>query len=87
MSKIKTAVKITEKQLVRVWLGFSATLSRISTVMLTCLVFAVVVIPVGLCRRLFGHDELKIRQFKKDGTSVMVDRNHTYTKEDLLHTF
>jgi hypothetical protein len=69
------------------WFGLSKIISQITSRVLMCIVFLVIVIPVGLLRKLLGIDSLKIRQFKKGQESVMVERNHLYNKADLLNTF
>jgi len=69
------------------WFGLSKVLGAISSGIMMTIVFFVVVIPVGLFRKLFGIDNLKIRQFRKGRLSVMVDRNHLFEEADLIHTF
>jgi len=69
------------------WFGLSKILSVISSAILITTVFFLVVIPVGLFRKLFGTDSLKIRQFRKGKGSVMLDRNHLFEEADLIHTF
>lgn len=70
-----------------IWFGFSKILGEINIRILLTLVFVLVVLPVGLWRKRRGRDSLLLRRFKKDDASVMVVRNHLYTKEDLQHTF
>jgi hypothetical protein len=69
------------------WFGLSKILGEINIRVLLTLVFVVVVVPVGWWRRLRGKDGLQLRQFKKGRGSVMIKRDHWYTKEDLRHTF
>ncbi len=69
------------------WFGLSKILGAVTSMVLLTIVFFVIVIPVGLARRFMKKDSLKIDQFKKSTTSVMVDRDHLYTSEDLLDTF
>jgi len=69
------------------WFGLSCLLSKVGPPVLLTVIFFVVVTPVGLLRRLWKHDNLRLKEFKKDKQSVMVDRNHLYTKDDLLHSF
>jgi len=69
------------------WWGLSKLLGTISSTITMSLVFFLVVVPVGLCRKLLGIDPLKIRSFKKGKESVLLHRDHLYTKEDLGHTF
>lgn len=69
------------------WFGLSKVLGEINIRVLLTLVFVLVVLPVGLWRKLRGRDSLQLRRFKKGKESVMVVRDHLYTKEDLQHTF
>ncbi|WCT10409.1 hypothetical protein [Mucilaginibacter jinjuensis] len=69
------------------WLGLSKILSVVGPVILMPIIFFVVVMPVGLFRKLMGNDNLKLRQFKKASGSVMHVRDHVFTQDDLIHTF
>jgi prepilin signal peptidase PulO-like enzyme (type II secretory pathway) len=69
------------------WFGMGRSLGKISSGILLSLVFIVVVVPIGLFRKITGYDSLKLKQFKKTRKSVMQERNHIYADEDLLHTF
>lgn len=69
------------------WFGISKILSLVGPVVLMTIIFFLVVMPVGLFRKLMGSDNLKLKQFKKATGSVMLVRNHTFTKDDLMHTF
>ncbi|MBS0032268.1 SxtJ family membrane protein [Chitinophaga sp. 22321] len=69
------------------WFGLSKILGEINIRLLLSLVFVLVVLPVGLWRRLRGRDSLQLRRFKKEEESVMAIRDHLYTSEDLTHTF
>lgn len=69
------------------WFGLSQVLSHISSTIVLSLVFFIIVTPVGLIRKLMGKDSLKIKQFKKNNQSVLIDRNHLYAADDLTHTF
>jgi len=70
-----------------VWFGVSKLLSLINPAILLSIVFFLIVTPVGLLRRILGKDSLRLKQFKKSKQSVMINRDHLYTKTDLLHTF
>ena len=69
------------------WYGLSYFLGKIMSFVLQGLIFALVVTPVGLIRRLFGKDDLSLRKFRKGGKSVFVDRVHEYGKEDMVNMF
>ena len=65
------------------WLGLSHLLGTIVSKILLTLVFFGVVVPIGLARKLFGIDSLKLREFKTRADSVMMVRNHTFTGQDI----
>jgi hypothetical protein len=69
------------------WFMLSKIMGKISTAILLGVVFIIIVIPVGLLRKIMKLDGLKIKQFKKGSDSVMTVREHSYTDSDLLHTF
>lgn len=65
------------------WLGLSDLLGSVVSKILLSIVFFVVVMPIGIVRRLFGKDSLKLRAFKASQESVMLERNHTFIGQDL----
>ncbi len=68
------------------WFGLSKLLSVISPVIILTILFFLLVTPVGLFRKLFGKDSMRLKQFKKGKHSVMINRAHLYTEADLLNT-
>jgi hypothetical protein len=70
-----------------IWFGFSKIMGKLSTGILLGIVFFIIVIPVGLIRKMMRLDGLKIKQFKKTTDTVMVNREHIYADSDLLHIF
>jgi hypothetical protein len=71
------------KPLAKVWFGFSHLLGTVVSKIILSIVFFLIVTPMGLIRKAFGADPMKCRQWKKDDESVLVDRNHLYTKKDI----
>ena len=69
------------------WFSFSGFLGKISTTILLGLVYYLMVTPMGLFRKLFGNDTLRLKQFKKGTQSVMINRDHTFTAKDMADTF
>jgi hypothetical protein len=65
------------------WLGFSDVMGAVVSKILMMVVFCAVVTPIGILRRLLSKDSLKLRVFKAGKDSVMLARNHTFTKRDL----
>lgn len=66
-----------------VWLGLSHVIGSVMSRLILGLVFFGVVTPIGLVRRLMGHDSLNLKGFKSSEESVMDVRNHTFTPEDI----
>jgi hypothetical protein len=70
-----------------IWYNLANILSQIASRILLSIVYFGLVFPVGLIRRMAGKDSLKLKLFKKDTTSVMVNIDKVYTKEDLKKPF
>jgi len=66
-----------------VWFGLSQAIGTVTSKVLLAIVFYVVVTPIGLVRRLLGHDSLRLRSFKTGDASVMHARAHVYVPDDL----
>ena len=69
------------------WFGLSKILNAISSRIMMAIVFFLVLTPIALIRKLTGVDSLKIKEFKKNKQSVMIQRDHLYTGADLENTF
>jgi hypothetical protein len=69
------------------WHKLSHLLSKVTTSVLLGLIFFLIVTPVGCFRRIFRKDNLLLLQFRKSNKSVLYNRDHTYGKDDLIHTF
>jgi Saxitoxin biosynthesis operon protein SxtJ len=65
------------------WLGLSHILGTVMSKVLLSILFFAVVTPIGLLRRLFGKDSLKLREFKAGTESVMLVRNHLFVAQDI----
>lgn len=66
-----------------VWLGFSKLVGIISSKIILSVAFFCVVVPVAILRKLLGKDVLRLKQFKRDTSSVMKTRNLIFSKEHL----
>ena len=71
------------RPLAPVWLGAAHAIGAVMSTVLMSIVFALVVTPVGVFRRLMGKDGLRLRAFKANDASVMVPRNHVFESRDL----
>jgi Saxitoxin biosynthesis operon protein SxtJ len=65
------------------WLGLSHVLGTVISKVLLSILFFCLVTPIGLLRRLFGKDSLKLREFKAGPESVMLVRSHLFVSQDI----
>ena len=70
-----------------VWFGLSHLLGMITSRVVLSIIFFLVVTPVGVVRRLFGADTLKLKAFKRDHESVMEKRGHTFCADDIVKPY
>jgi len=80
-------IPLVYKYIAVIWFGLSHLLGTFVSKILLTVVFFLVVAPVGLIRKLFGYDSLKLKEFKKGTGSVMQVRNITFTKDDIDKPF
>ncbi|HZI81734.1 MAG TPA: SxtJ family membrane protein [Vicinamibacterales bacterium] len=66
-----------------VWFALSHLLGTVMSKVLLGAVFYLIVTPVGVARRLLGHDSLRLRAFKGGDASVMHVRQHVFVPDDL----
>jgi polyferredoxin len=71
------------KPLAYVWFGFAHLAGTVVSTIILTIVFFLLVVPVGIFRKLAGKDSLKLKKWKKDNASVMTLRNHTYRAADI----
>jgi polyferredoxin len=69
------------------WFALSRFLGIVSSAILLSIIFLIIVIPIGLIRKIIGYDNLRLKQFKKSEKSVMITRDHVFNGSDLLNTF
>jgi hypothetical protein len=66
-----------------VWFKFSHILGIVMSKVILTIVFALVVTPVAVIRRMMSKDPMRLKVFKTGTASVMVERNHTFTATDI----
>ncbi|NQU31699.1 MAG: hypothetical protein HQ521_00550 [Bacteroidetes bacterium] len=66
-----------------VWLGISELMGAIVSKVLLTIIYVLLVIPVGLYRRIIGKDSLRLKDFKNERTSVMIDRDYKFSSQDI----
>ena len=70
-----------------VWFTLSNFLGFFISKIILSVIFIILIIPFGLIRRLFGKDNLRLGQFKVSKKSVLINRNHTFTRKDIIKPF
>lgn len=66
-----------------IWFGLSHILGNIISKILLTIIFALVVTPVGLIRRIFGADSMALKNWKGRQESTFLQRDHLFTIEDM----
>ena len=69
------------------WFTFSNLLGFFISKIVLSIIFIILIVPFGLFRRLFGKDNLQLKQFKVSKNSVLINKNHTFTHKDILKPF
>ncbi len=70
-----------------IWLNLSDLLGKIVSSIILGIIFWIFVVPTGLVRKLSGKDNLKLKQFHKSNNSVFTERNHEFSKDDMLNPY
>ena len=71
----------------RIWFGLSTVLGTVVSKVILTLTFYVIVLPVGLIRRILGKDSMRLRSWKKGRESVFRERQHRFAAKDLEHPY
>jgi multisubunit Na+/H+ antiporter MnhG subunit len=71
----------------KLWFGLSHVLGTVMSKIILSILFFLLVTPVGLMRRLSGHDSLQLRTWKQSRSSVFKVRNHVFTSQDIQHPY
>jgi len=69
------------------WFGLSNVLGAVVSRIVLTVVYMLVVVPMGLARRLAGADPMQLKRWKKADGSVFVERNHLYVRDDVEHPY
>jgi len=70
-----------------IWFGFSHILGTVISKIILTIVYILLVIPVGIFRRLIGKDSLQLSEFKKGNNSVMKTRNYNFSSKDIEYPY
>lgn len=69
------------------WYGLAAALGKVTSSILLSAVWLVMVLPMGLVRRMMGKDALRLREYRRDRQSCFVKRDHVYKADDLINPY
>jgi hypothetical protein len=75
------------KPLAWAWFGFSHLLGQVMSRVLFSLVYLLLVLPMGLFRRLLGKDSMRLKLWKQGNASCFVERAHVFDAEDLKNPY
>jgi len=70
-----------------IWLGLSQLLGTFASKIILTIIYGILVVPVGVFRRLLGKDSLQLSEFKKGNHSVMQKRNYTFVSKDIENPY
>jgi len=71
----------------RFWFALSTALGTVVSKIILTILFFVIVLPIGLIRRLLGKDSMKIKIWKKGEGSVFREREHRFAAKDMEHPY
>jgi hypothetical protein len=71
----------------RFWFALSTALGTVVSKIILTILFFVVVLPVGLARRLMGKDAMQLKSWEKGDESVFRKREHRFSAKDLEHPY
>lgn len=66
-----------------VWFRLAELLGSVMSRVLLTIVYAMIVTPMGLIRKMIGKDLMRLKDWKKGEKSVFVVRKYHYKREDL----
>ncbi|MGF1636309.1 MAG: hypothetical protein ACFCUU_04500 [Cyclobacteriaceae bacterium] len=70
-----------------VWFALAQMLSLIFQPIMLCMVFFLVITPVGLLRRLIGKDALQLKKFDSKEPTAFYVREQTFSDKDMDRLF
>ena len=71
----------------RFWFALSTALGTVVSKIILTVLFFVIVLPIGLIRRMLGKDSMKIKIWKKGEGSVFREREHRFAAKDMEHPY
>ena len=75
------------KPFARLWFALSTAIGTVVSKIILTMLFFLLVLPIGLARRLMGKDPMRQKFWKKDNTSVFRVRDYRFSSKDLEHPY
>ncbi len=75
------------KPVAKIWFGFSHLLGTVMSKIILTVIFFILVLPVGLLRRVMGKDTLQLKAWKKGKRSVFRIREYKFTSKDIQNPY
>ncbi len=75
------------KPLLPLWKGLLKLLEKTVSKAIFFLIFALIIVPIGIIRCLAGVDPLLLKAWKKKTDSVFVSRQHTFIASDITQPY
>lgn len=75
------------KPLAKLWLSFSRLSGSVMSRIILTAIFIILVLPVGLIRRMTGKDSLRLKKWKKNCATVFKIREHEFICDDINHPY
>lgn len=69
------------------WWSLAHALGFVVSNIVLAVSFFLVVTPMAVIRRAMGRDPMALRKWRRGDESVFVERNHTYTADDLRNPY
>lgn len=66
-----------------VWFGFSHLMGTMISKIFLVMAFVLIVLPMGMIRKIMGKDSLQLKEWKKNNESSFQTRNHLFKNIDL----
>ncbi len=76
-------VPVVFKPLAVVWFGFANLLGHVVSTLILSVLFFVVLMPIGIIRKVAGADAMRLKKWHNGDDSAFVVRDHPYAARDL----
>ena len=75
------------KPLAYAWFNLSHVLGTIVSKILLTIIFLIIVTPIGFITRIFGMDSMRKKAWKNKKDTLLIERNHLFSSQDLENPY